>query len=715
MPRSNRQSTIGFTLSPTKRRSIMPDSPRSKRHSVLDVSMTSDQVFLDVPENNDEQEKKERQLNRLQQQLQARHYSSPSSAQPDKRKSLSAVAGLTNQQLTEHYAKCIQLSAENKISVKNAFNLQLIDYMSEMLKRKDSDMNNFQVASCTLDASTKIYAYRVDSVHTDTLKMAGGLGRTQDKEKNKEDDDMNIEDGVEGDKKKRKVKKKAVVETNLKNINVAKFDLEFDVDPLFKKTTSQFDEGRSGSGQFLNALHLQDDSCFLILDSETIMMDMSGGTIPAKTEKICIPKPGDLSQLMICPTFATFEFTTWKLGDEDSFCDASKLMDEKDDDQGGNDSHRFDVNAIPAPIGNDEFDADDEYGADQMGDDDECPEDGTVVTIGHEGYQKAPPPLMEAVHLKDHLALNPSEYSYFDNHLLSAWAGPGHWRMKPLSKVKTISSTKADEAKKKKKELISLKYEEEDPEIAKLFTVTRKATKLSNSTLKVWSKEKTTLPIDLHYESRNFTKLFGRPAIVIQRQKKAATVDDSIHEYDYDNQNDRDNYCADVDDGASGYGDNSVPGYDMTELFSQTVVGSQPLNGEDAENRASDFLENLVTAPNKVAKITIGYARTAKKVDMKKLKGTLWSLLADPANNKENERQSENQADNLQESLDKMDPNHIIEFSGIYKKLSPKLSSKMQENLSVPLAFIALLHLANEHSLKLCDRGDLLDFTIMQG
>lgn len=34
-----------------------------------------------------------------------------------------------------------------KISVKNAFSLQLIDYMSEMLRRKDSDLNNFQVCS----------------------------------------------------------------------------------------------------------------------------------------------------------------------------------------------------------------------------------------------------------------------------------------------------------------------------------------------------------------------------------------------------------------------------------------------------------------------------------------------------------------------------------------------------------------------------------------
>lgn len=63
-----------------------------------------------------------------------------------------------------------------------------------------------QVASCTLDASTKIYAYRVDSIHTDTLKMAGGLGRTQDKEKNRDDeDDTAGEEGPDGEKKKRKV------------------------------------------------------------------------------------------------------------------------------------------------------------------------------------------------------------------------------------------------------------------------------------------------------------------------------------------------------------------------------------------------------------------------------------------------------------------------------------------------------------------------------
>ena len=55
------------------------------------------------------------------------------------------ISGLTAAQLAEHYNNCIKLSAENKISTKNAFNLQLIDYMATMIKKKESDMNNFQV------------------------------------------------------------------------------------------------------------------------------------------------------------------------------------------------------------------------------------------------------------------------------------------------------------------------------------------------------------------------------------------------------------------------------------------------------------------------------------------------------------------------------------------------------------------------------------------
>ena len=63
------------------------------------------------------------------------------------RRSIGGISGLSAAQLAEHYNNCIKLSAENKISAKNAFNLQLIDYMATMIKKKESDMNNFQVKS----------------------------------------------------------------------------------------------------------------------------------------------------------------------------------------------------------------------------------------------------------------------------------------------------------------------------------------------------------------------------------------------------------------------------------------------------------------------------------------------------------------------------------------------------------------------------------------
>ena len=94
------------------------------------------------------------------------------------------ISGYSATQLAELYSNCMKLSAENKINIKNAFHLQLIDYMAEMMKtKKNSDMDNFQAASCALDASAKIYAYRVDSVHSDTLKLAGGVGKTAEESK----------------------------------------------------------------------------------------------------------------------------------------------------------------------------------------------------------------------------------------------------------------------------------------------------------------------------------------------------------------------------------------------------------------------------------------------------------------------------------------------------------------------------------------------------
>lgn len=52
--------------------------------------------------------------------------------------------------------------------------------MSDLVKpsTEEGRQTNFQRASCTLDAGVKIYAYRVDSVHSDVYKVMSGLNRS---------------------------------------------------------------------------------------------------------------------------------------------------------------------------------------------------------------------------------------------------------------------------------------------------------------------------------------------------------------------------------------------------------------------------------------------------------------------------------------------------------------------------------------------------------
>lgn len=53
-----------------------------------------------------------------------------------------------------------------------------------------------QVAAGTLDASTKIYAVRVDAVHADVYKVLGGLGKDAPPAEEAEDHGAGIWAGI---------------------------------------------------------------------------------------------------------------------------------------------------------------------------------------------------------------------------------------------------------------------------------------------------------------------------------------------------------------------------------------------------------------------------------------------------------------------------------------------------------------------------------------
>ncbi|VVD03505.1 unnamed protein product [Leptidea sinapis] len=190
---------------------------------------------------------------------------------------------------------------QEKINKDNAWNLQLIDFMTSMLRRHDARMENLQTASTVVDASTRIYSFRVDAVHYDVLKMAGGLIKaTQSKRGKKDDDAVEDEGGEEGNAaatKKKKKRSKGAIATNPDTLNDPFFErlaaTTGDVNSsnrAFNATLSEGEEWANEDGLAAGGLH----------DQLGEMLEP-----PTKIAKIFIPyamraKKVDMKQLKHC-------------------------------------------------------------------------------------------------------------------------------------------------------------------------------------------------------------------------------------------------------------------------------------------------------------------------------------------------------------------------------------------------------------------------------
>ncbi|KAL4482458.1 hypothetical protein ABPG72_001434 [Tetrahymena utriculariae] len=168
----------------------------------------------------------------------------------------------------------VGLLLKNKINSKNAFEVPVVNVLElSDFKNINTDFA-WKKLSSTLDAGARIYGYRVDSLHSDTYKIRGGLNRSevQDiKDANKVND---LEDPLEKDEEiEKKLQKKkfkggeSTLEKNLANINATKYDLEFDIDPLFQKTSAKFDDS-GAKGLLMNAIGIDSDVSILLDSSK---------------------------------------------------------------------------------------------------------------------------------------------------------------------------------------------------------------------------------------------------------------------------------------------------------------------------------------------------------------------------------------------------------------------------------------------------------------
>lgn len=131
-----------------------------------------------------------------------------------------------------------------------------------------------------------------------------------------------------------------------------------------------------------------------------------------------------------------------------------------------------------------------------------------------------------------------------------------------------------------------------------------------------------------------------------------------------------------------------------------------------------------------VQQIDIAYAKKAKRVDVKKLKSAMWKCIEVDKEPKTPKRTEEKQSETEGETTtatetetedDSKDANstkdkpvelHVDSFTELYNTIPQLLPTKMNESLSIPLAFTCLLHLANEKKLKLIGNEDMTDVSI---
>lgn len=609
------------------------------------------------------------------------------------------LANIPAPQMAESISQCIKLSAENKINIKNAFSLEMIDFMTYMIKKQDANMSNLQMASTSLDVSTKIYGFRVDSVHTDILKIVGGLDKQTADNHTSESKEDDLDDHGEGNVEVQKKKKKKVKQKICTTVEALKGNVE-----ILKPMSMMIGEGDLQTSDMLYQAMLPNhaSSGFYQHPYNDVIVDVieDEPDLESNSTKYFISAIKDFSDLNICESYSKFEFLGWSVEDEP---EETPAQEDECDDNEDNDQFQFDLDAsveqeenpLPEPmnyfdIGNDDYEVNvHAFQKDSNRDEDIVDEVETEVTA----------PM--------------SEYSFVQPNMNLHWAGPSHWKFRKFARssaaVAAVSGSKimgaCMQAPVRKRREILLAYEEIPETIKAKFTLSQ-SNKVQAKTAKMeWNAENLTLPEDVHYDIVQVSRyLYLHPKRAVRSASREAKKNtDAVaiadvsdgERYDYNNPNDTLEYCPDVNnDGADRDDCNDDCNFESGNTASPNML-TQGFTGD-----------NMVAAPKLANKISIAYCLKAKKIDMRQLKKSIWTCLksrdnVDVTNIREAVKEAE--VSTMQESK---------AFSNVYKMLPELLSKTNAEALSVPISFISLLHLANEKELKIHSLPDMSDVIV---
>ncbi|QKX62486.1 uncharacterized protein TRUGW13939_09647 [Talaromyces rugulosus] len=469
-----------------------------------------------------------------------------------------------------NFEEWMKMATDNKINAANSWNFALIDYFHDMSLLREGDGVNFQKASCTLDGCVKIYTSRVDSVATETGKLLSGLADSRDRKAQEagegaegEDEDEEGEDGAPKKSRKKTRSHEATLAPSFASLQLKKLELEFAVDPLFKKASADFDEG-GAKGLLLNHLSI-DGQGRIVFDSSDDVDETTNPEGPTQEDEAqeeteekskeqqddpmdvdpveiditalankFFPDLDRLAEQDICPSLKNFD-----LGDPSGSNMAMlKAPDEwRNDRVGENDEQSGRLGDASGIMLDDDnavgFDDDDgTFAGFDIG------EDAGFGEGGEAWAREAALEPMLKVHRMEidgededgegldngdaytlSLSHQPSNkeheniLSYFDNALQKNWAGPEHWRIRRIKETTAASSTTTAPKQRKEKEPFEIDFSAPLDSSAAEVIYTQAS---SNSAISIpktqWkTKGRNLLPDDKHFNSQQLLRLFLKP------------------------------------------------------------------------------------------------------------------------------------------------------------------------------------------------------------
>lgn len=601
--------------------------------------------------------------------------------------------------IAEMYKTIIKMSSENvcsicfqlyyafismqKINAKNSWNLDLIDHMDKIISDEANENGNdvnFQKASCTLDASIKIYSHRVDDTWSSSYRILENLSRN-------EHHDEPEEEGADDVKKPARVGAKTIsnkhglvdtIERNIASINSTQVGKENVADPMFHKMSQAFDEG-GAKGMLMNNLRVVPNTStitFSSMDTASVAATSADDELVPLDELLTHLPQSDVTAASICPHLQQYRDTLYFPSYDPSllgfniFDTALQPLALPEEEL----VTKFEYLTVEDDFNNDDEDDNEAFDAAPLN---EEVHDQKVIqwdTVFDTAAETVATPRSSLSDAASHAQATVNMKLLSCLETTNLWAGAKHWKSslrQRSAKEKAAEEKEAAPAKsRKKKEKFMFDFYNAVSKIEATEKSSKRDT--TQQTEAALAKNKANaddllLPVDEKLTKKDLCRLFLLEDKKYIQPKNCKMAFETISE-PLPVSSPVEPFTNDVDD--------LDDGCDMDD-FCDT---SMPTPQEPPSTGFTINTGDLLQASRTVEKIQIGYATTSKRVNVRKLKTDIWDEL-------------ECVKEFPVKTLETVTPQAQVSFQDMISTVANK---QTQKDVSVSFYFICLLHLANE-------------------